>query len=143
FDVTPNKLVEGQTRPQHQKVVVKLDPALAFVPRQHGLLLVVGRTLEYPPRRLLRHGQAVEGGVFPGAERLARGPDLAKFTGLQKRCEVAEDVDAGQGGLDRGDPLPLGSAASTLHAVVLPIDLRLCPLGSGSVRAQAVLCRVW
>ncbi|EJK71717.1 hypothetical protein THAOC_06817 [Thalassiosira oceanica] len=115
FDFTPNKLVEGQTRPQHQQVMVQLGPALALVPREHGLLLV-GRTLEYPPRRLLRHGQAVEGGVFLGAERLARGPGLAKFTGLQKSGEVAEDVDAGQGGLDRGDPLPLGSAASTLHA---------------------------
>ncbi|EJK53386.1 hypothetical protein THAOC_27194 [Thalassiosira oceanica] len=117
FDVVAKKLVEGQTRSQHQQVVAQLDPALAVVPREHGLLLV-GRALEYPPRRFLRHRQAVEGGVIPspGAQRLARGPDLAKFTGLQKRSELAEDVDAGQGGLDRGDPLPLGSATSILHA---------------------------
>ncbi|EJK55017.1 hypothetical protein THAOC_25298, partial [Thalassiosira oceanica] len=43
------------------------------------------------------------------ADSSARGPDLAKFTGLQERGEVAEDVDVGQdgeGGLDGGDPPP-------------------------------------
>ncbi|EJK52548.1 hypothetical protein THAOC_28160, partial [Thalassiosira oceanica] len=56
------------------------------------------------PRRLLRRGQSVEGGLVPGSERSARGPDPAKLAGPQERGEVAEDVDAGQGGPDLARP---------------------------------------
>ncbi|EJK71975.1 hypothetical protein THAOC_06535, partial [Thalassiosira oceanica] len=71
---------EEQPCSQHQQVVIQLYPVLAVEPRQQGLLLV-GCALAYPPRRLLYRGQALEGGLVPGAERLARGPDLATFTG--------------------------------------------------------------
>ncbi|EJK44890.1 hypothetical protein THAOC_36535 [Thalassiosira oceanica] len=53
LNVIPHELVERQPGPQHQQVVVQLDPALVVVLRQARPLRLGGTLLEQPPRRVL------------------------------------------------------------------------------------------
>ena len=101
--------------------MAELDPALIVIPWKQGIRLATFTMFEYPSCRFLCHGQAVEGDMFPRAQRLACDPELAKFTGVQKCSKVAEDIDAEQGRLDRGDLLPLLGSSFEYH---------LFPLGS-------------